>query len=198
MLLQETAEMRDFLRTERLGLQGLQDVASELADVVRYGRVAEPQFLYRIVDLIEAGRTLRVRLSSAPDLFPHLARLAAGIPPLEELAEEIRRIVDSRDAVRDDASERLASLRAEIRSLRDAVRAKVLGVRRREKLSPSFQLEGITIKNGRYVLAVKTDYRSWVAGPIRDRSQKGGTLYIEPEEAVADGDRLDILLDKER
>ncbi|HLU46891.1 MAG TPA: endonuclease MutS2, partial [Planctomycetota bacterium] len=61
-----------------------------------------------------------------------------------------------------------------------------------------FASEGITVKNGRYVLAVKTDYRSWVPGPIRDRSHKGGTLYIEPDEAVIDADRLEVLLDKER
>jgi DNA mismatch repair protein MutS2 len=45
---------------------------------------------------------------------------------------------------------------------------------------------------------VKADFRSWIPGVIRDRSQSGSTLYIEPEELVLDGDALLDVLDQER
>jgi len=56
----------------------------------------------------------------------------------------------------------------------------------------------MTVKNDRYLLPVKAEYRSWVHGPIRDRSQSGATLYVEPDEITLDGDRLLDALDKER
>ncbi|HLU47000.1 MAG TPA: hypothetical protein VK116_02910, partial [Planctomycetota bacterium] len=64
-LLRETQEMRDLLRTERLALQGLQDVAAELREVVTYGRVAEPPFLYRVVEMIDAGKSARAKLTAS-------------------------------------------------------------------------------------------------------------------------------------
>ena len=44
------------------------------------------------------------------------------------------------------------------------------------RLRAAFQGEGMTVKNDRYLLPVKAEYRSWVHGPIRDRSQSGATL----------------------
>jgi DNA mismatch repair protein MutS2 len=69
---------------------------------------------------------------------------------------------------------------------------------KRPDLKKCFQSEGVTLKNDRYLLPVKAEYRSWMKGPVRDRSQSGSTLYIEPEQIVQDGDRLLSLLDRER
>ena len=48
------------------------------------------------------------------------------------------------------------------------------------------QVEGVTIKNDRYLLPVKAEYRSWIHGPARDRSQSGATIYVEPDSITYD------------
>jgi len=194
----ETMELVELLRAERLPLAGLSDVVAELRDLVERGRPAEPGFLYRIVDLIRAGRSLHEALSKDPDLFPHLARLASGIEDLPDLREDIPVTIDARGEVRDEASPKLAEARVRIRERREVIRKRITAVFRRPDLRRCFQAEGVTVKHDRYLLPVKAEHRSQLRGPIRDRSQSGATLYIEPDEIVQPGDELIDLVEDER
>ena len=188
--LAETSELRDFLRTHRLPLQGLSDVVQTLEALSRDGRPAEPGALFEVVDLIRCGDSVVAALGRDPDFFPHLATMAEGLPDLSDLVEEIPRVVHPKDGVRDEASEKLASLRREAATLRNSLRERIGAIRRRPQLSKCLQADNTTVKNDRYLLPVKAEYRSWVRGPIRHRSHKGATLFIEPEEIVQSGDRL--------
>jgi DNA mismatch repair protein MutS2 len=194
----ETMELRDYLSAERLPLSGLSDVAAELERSAARGQPLEPELFFRIAALIEAGLALRQALGRNPLRFPFLARLAAGIEDIPELRAEIPAVLDPRDGVRDDASPRLRQLREEARALRSELRAKAAAILHSPSLRRCFQAEGVTVKGDRYLLPVKADYRASVHGPIRDRSQSGATLYIEPDEISIDGDRLLALLDAER
>ena len=65
--LRQCEEMRAVLRTSRVPLAGVSDVARDLAEIGRRGRPAEPNELYRIVDLIRAGMSLRALFVSKPE-----------------------------------------------------------------------------------------------------------------------------------
>ncbi|MEM7232575.1 MAG: hypothetical protein AAF517_10395 [Planctomycetota bacterium] len=197
-VLAEAAEMRDFLRTERVPLQGLADVSAELKGIREGGQPAEPDLLYRVVDLIRAGQSLKAALTKDVELFPQLHELGAGFQDLPDIRERIPEAVDPKDGVRDEASEKLATLRREARELRDRIRRQTQAIQRRPKLSRCFQSDGLTVRNDRYLLPVKAEYRSWVDGPIRYRSTKGSTLYVEPQEVVLDGDKLVDLVESVR
>jgi DNA mismatch repair protein MutS2 len=194
----ETAEMRSLLAGERLPLSGLSDVAGELASRAEHGRPLEPEVLCRVVDLLDAGRALRHALARRRQELPRLGDLGGALEDLPQLREEIRAAVDPREGVLDGASAKLSELRSAVRALRDSLRERAIGILQRPSLRRAFQAEGVTLKNDRYLVPVKADYRSSVHGPIRDRSQSGATLYVEPEEIVIDGDRLLELLDQER
>ena len=100
--------------------------------------------------------------------------------------------------MRSEASEKLSGLRRDISTLQEKLRLSATALLKRPDLRKCFQSEGVTLKNDRYLLPVKAEYRSWMKGPVRDRSQSGSTLYIEPEQIVQDGDSLLGLLDSER
>ncbi len=196
--LAETEEMRALLKHARLPLAGLKDVTGELDQATGQGRPGEPELLYRVVELLRAGLTVRETLARSPLALPELAALGSCIEDLPILREEIPVRIDPRGAVRDDATEKLAGLRREVEELRASLRTRAGRILAEPRLRAAFQAEGLTFKNDRYLLPVKAEYRSWIHGPIRDRSQSGSTLYVEPDEIAIDGDRLIDLLESER
>jgi len=195
---EETAEMRELLDLERLALSGLSDVSTQMETGASKGRPAEPDFLWKVVDLLRAGLTVRTILTRHADRFPRLRALGEDIEDVPALRERIPEMIDPREGVRDEASEKLAALRLESHELRRMLRARATSILRRPSLRKCFQTDGLTVKNDRYLLPVKAEFRSWMSGPVRDRSHSGSTLYVEPEEIVQDGDLLLTLLDRER
>ncbi|MBI4606663.1 MAG: endonuclease MutS2 [Planctomycetes bacterium] len=194
----DTEEMRALLKHARVPLAGLRDLVGELDRAAGQGRPAEPEALYRVVELLRAGLTAREVLTSSPSALPRLHAMGSSIEDLPDLREEIPAKVDPRGEVRDDATPRLAEVRRLVAELRASLRARAQRILNDPKLRSAFQSEGVTIKDDRYLLPVKAEYRSWVHGPIRDRSQSGSTLYVEPDAITLDGDRLLEALDAER
>ena len=194
----ETRELSELLESTRLPLAGLSDVCSGIEDDDSGGKPLEPEQLYRVVDLLRSGLGVREAFTGDKDRFPALSALGAGIEDLPELREEIPKLIDLHEGVRSEASEKLAGLRRDISALQEKLRLGATAMLKRSDLRKCFQSEGVTLKNDRYLLPVKAEYRSWMKGPVRDRSQSGSTLYIEPEEIVQDGDSLLGLLDRER
>ena len=195
---QETEEMRALSEVERVPLAGLHDVCGDLADSKKGGQPVEPGDLYRVVELLRAGLSLRQVFERHRALCPGLCELAQDFEDLPELREQIPAKIDARDGVRDDASEKLLLYRTEIEDLRKKLRERTAQIRERPALRKCFQHEGVTLRFDRYVLPVKAEYRTLVKGRVRERSQSGSTLFIEPEELLGDGDRLVRLLDQER
>lgn len=112
------------------------------------------------------------------------------------LEDEITTKIISKDAVRDFASDKLYSIRSRIRSLNERIRSKLS-----EYLSKDAQYlqDGIvTIRNDRYVIPVKAEYKSRVRGFVHDRSQTGATFFIEPEYVLELNNELIALTIDER
>ena len=194
----ETRELGELLESARLPLAGLSDVCSGLEDNDSGGKPLEPEHLYRVVDLLRSGLGIREAFCRDESRFPALSELGEELDDLPELRREIPEIIDLHEGVRSEASEKLSNLRRELSSLQEKLRQGAAAMLKRPDLKKCFQSEGVTLKNDRYLLPVKAEYRSWMKGPVRDRSQSGSTLYIEPEQIVQDGDRLLSLLDRER
>jgi DNA mismatch repair protein MutS2 len=176
----------------------VRDVAGESDQLGATGRPGEPDFLFRVVDLLRSALQVKELLLENGTALPELAAVARGIDDLPHLREEIPAKIDPREGVRGDATPKLADLRQRVAELRTALRARAMGILSDPRLRRAFQAEGLSIKNDRYLLPVKAEYRSWVRGPARDRSQSGSTIYVEPESITYDGDLLLEALDKER
>ena len=102
-----------------------------------------------------------------------------ALQPLAPLAGEIRRCILSEDEISDDASPALKSIRRSIGQMNDKVHAQ-LNSMVNGSARTYLQDAVITMRNGRYCLPVKAEYRSQVQGMIHDQSSTGSTLFIEP------------------
>ena len=95
------------------------------------------------------------------------------------LEDDITEKIVSTDQVSDFASDRLYSIRKQIRSLNERIRAKLSEYLTKDA---KYLQDGIvTIRNDRYVIPVKAEYKNQVRGFVHDRSQTGATFFIEPE-----------------
>ncbi len=193
----ETEEMRALLKVTRLPLAGSADIAGELEDMARHGRPAEPDQLYRVLELLRVSRSVHALLTGN-SATPQLSAVLGDLEDLPDLRERIPEAISVREGVRDEASSKLAELRARIRQLRQTLRERAHRILSDSGKRNAFQGGGVAIKNDRYLLPVKGEYRSWVPGPIRDRSHSGATLYIEPEALTLQGDELLDRVDGER
>ena len=102
-----------------------------------------------------------------------------ALQPLAPLAGEIRRCILSEDEISDDASPALKSIRRSIGQMNDKVHAQLTSMVNGSART-YLQDAVITMRNGRYCLPVKAEYRGQVQGMIHDQSSTGSTLFIEP------------------
>ena len=89
------------------------------------------------------------------------------------------KIIDE-NTVADNASSRLASLRRNRKNFEQEVKDKLNGFIHSSTYAKYIMEPIVTIRNNRYVIPVKEEYRSYIKGFIHDTSSSGSTLYIEP------------------
>ncbi|MEA3377133.1 MAG: endonuclease MutS2 [Chloroflexota bacterium] len=182
--LETTGEARTLL-DERPGTSvgGAHDVRPLTADAER-GKVLPPGDLLDVRDTLAAGRRLYRTLNRLESRYPHLARLAGGIRPCQDLIEEIDRCIDDQGGVRDEASPALARIRREVDIAYDRIQAKLEGIIQSSQNASYLQEPIITRREGRYVVPLKAQFKDKIPGVIHDRSSSGVTLFIEPLSAV--------------
>jgi DNA mismatch repair protein MutS2 len=109
--------------------------------------------------------------------------------PLPELDRLLSSTLDDEGEVRDDASPTLRSLRRELRELRADIERR-LGRLAQQSSSAALADTYVTVRNGRYVVPVRAQSASRLAGIVQDRSTSGETLFVEPLFAVEHNNRL--------
>ncbi len=100
--------------------------------------------------------------------------------PLEHISSEIKRCIISENEFADDASRGLKEVRRNIKLANDKLHQQLAKIVKSDALKDKLQDSLITMRNGRYCIPVKQEYRSQVPGMIHDQSQSGSTLFIEP------------------
>ena len=101
------------------------------------------------------------------------------LEPVTALAHEIRRCILAEDAMADDASSALREIRRSMRQMDDRVHS-TLNSMVNGSARTWLQDAVITMRDGRYCLPVKAEYRNQVPGMVHDQSATGATLFIEP------------------
>ncbi len=106
-----------------------------------------------------------------------------GISPLSPVSTEIRRCIPGIDEIADDASAELKNIRRLIRVTQDRIHTR-LGAMVNNTYKAYLQDGVITMRDGRYCIPVKAEYKGNVPGMIHDRSATASTFFIEPAEIV--------------
>ena len=126
-------------------------------------------------------------------LRPYYTRLVV----MQDLTRRVNTAIDGDGRVTDEASPELHRVRQAITSTENAIRQKMQDYTR-GKSAQYLSDPIVTIRNDRYVIPVKTEYRSHFGGVVHDQSQTGQTLYIEPGDVVDMNNRLREHYIKER
>ncbi|MGB9871504.1 MAG: endonuclease MutS2 [Anaerolineae bacterium] len=179
-----TTEARRFLALYPLtDLGGARDVRP-MVEAARREAVLAPADLLDIAQTLQAARRLRQTLTRQEAQFPRLAAIAARLEPCPELVEAIERVLDERGEVRDDASPALARIRSDLRAAHDRLITRLQRIISSPETAPFLQEPIITMREGRYVIPLKADFKGRIRGIVHDRSASGATLFIEPLSVV--------------
>lgn len=120
-----------------------------------------------------------------------------SLMPLEHLAREINRCILSEDEIADDASSELKDIRRNMKAINgkvhDALNKLVSNQDNQAKLQDSL----VTMRNGRYCIPVKAEYKGQFPGMVHDQSSTGSTIFIEPMSVVNLNNELKELAAKE-
>ena len=110
--------------------------------------------------------------------FDSLEPLFASLEPLTPLNNEIKRCILSEDEVADDASPGLSRVRRSMKITADRIHTQLNSILNSTR--SYLQDAVITMRDGRYCLPVKAEYKNQVSGMVHDQSSSGSTLFIEP------------------
>ena len=196
-------ETRDALtrlyKTGFLSFQGLADITPHL-------RLLEINSTLTAKELLEIARllsiTAQVREYGMTEdetmAFDSLNTYFDLLEPLEFLHQRITSCILSADEISDDASSALRDIRKEIKQTNIAIHNKLASIINSQSNRTVLQDALITVRNGRYCVPVKAEYKSTFSGMIHDQSASGSTLFIEPMAVVQLNNKLKELDMKEQ
>ena len=189
--LRRVEEMVNFiLRSEDWHIPTIPDLRGPLRRLAIDGSVWEARELLDTAELIRSARQLRRSVLRYAEDFPSVAAVVERMAKLEDEEAAIRRAIDDHGEVKDDASPELARLRRDLRAARGRI------VQRLERFLASMPERirvpdaSVTLREGRYVVAVRREGRGEVGGIVHDESASGNTLFMEPPVAIELMNRL--------
>lgn len=183
-LLNKTEEAFKYLYTYNVGgIYYFDSVLDELSRVEKGGVLNNAELL-KVVSNLRSARTIKTSILAVNDESLHYVkeivdRLYVNLDFEKEIADKII----SEDEISDNASPKLYSIRKSIRSINARIRSQ-LNSYMRGGMSKYLQDSVVTMRQDRYVIPVKSEYRSFVKGFIHDQSSSGATVFIEPEQVM--------------
>ncbi|MBA2314052.1 MAG: endonuclease MutS2, partial [Chloroflexi bacterium] len=175
--LDETDQARSLI-TDRpgVGIGAAHDIGPWVERAIRGGRL-EPGHFLEIAETLDA--TARLDTALAEERRPLLRDLGRELHPLPGLRSTLARSFDPVGELLDTASPRLGPLRGAVRVAYDRLRRRLDALVGSE-LGGALQEPIVTMRNGRYVVPVRSEARSRVKGIVHDASGSGQTLFVEP------------------
>ena len=158
------------------------------ADMVRIIEMAKktallsPHDLNMVREDILTGRKLVVYFNRVDASYPILKGIIANFSDLDSLESEIKRVITPSLTINDRATPELYEIRSKLKRLESSLNSKVASISM--NYSSYLSDSNVTIRDGHFVLPVKTVYKSKVLGIVYDVSDSGNTTFIEPLEIV--------------
>ncbi|OCS88388.1 endonuclease MutS2 [Caryophanon tenue] len=187
-LLEEMDEGLSILRVKaNVPLGGIFDVRPH-ARRAQIGGMLSATELMEIASTIRASRIFREFIEGIEDEgelhIPHFIERKEALPVLTGIQHEINSCIDDNAQVMDSASQQLRQIRQTLRAEEAKVKSKLENLVRGANASKMLSDAIVTMRNDRYVIPVKQEYRHHYGGIVHDQSSSGQTLFIEPDAVV--------------
>ena len=197
-LIAETTELKRLLSPDRyLPLGGLHDLSPILEKSDKGADILIIEEIMHVKETLRAFRIVKEFLADAKGDYPYLRQLAGEIRLYPEIDAKIENTLNENGAVKNSASPELRSIRKTIQAVKGRIQGRLQSTLRSKSVSPYLQDPIIRERKGRPVIAVKERDASRVPGSVRDRSDRGNTVFIEPEAVRELGNELQAAIDAE-
>ncbi|MGL4666035.1 endonuclease MutS2 [Clostridium butyricum] len=178
-------------------LEGLFDI-HEGVERARKGGTLTPEQLLKIGSTLRAARNMKefFKREDFEKAYERLEDLAYILTPVKNLEDDIERSIVSEEEISDKASTTLYNIRRSLKEKNSSVREKISSIVRSH--SKYLQDDLYTMRGDRYVIPVKSEYKSAVPGIVHDQSSTGATFFIEPMSLVNLNNEIRELVLKEK
>ncbi len=153
--------------------------------------------LLNVASVLHVIRTISQWRSTNEGVTTVLDVYFNALMPNRFLEDSITTAIISEEEIADNASPTLADIRRKIRTQESKVRDQLGKYTHNSNLSKYLQDNIITMRNGRYVIPVRNEYRGEVPGLVHDTSASGATVFIEPMPIVEANNQIKLLKNKE-
>jgi len=198
--LAEVLELKEILETlGDIPIRGLKDIEEILGRLEVEGSILSVQELidvHKQIDLCKGLKRFFHKLKVVKS--PHLQEKISRLSTLKTLEKEILQAISIKGEILDRASPALTDIRHRLGAVRERAKGVLEHLLHQEELQPIFQEQFITLRNGRYVLLIKSDYKHRLKGIIHDQSQSRMTYFFEPLEVVTLNNEINILMGEEK
>lgn len=193
--LENTAQMLGVIsRFGNIDLFGLYDFTAMIGYVRKRG-ILEPYELLQVNDLLRVAEYLKEYGKDIEE--PYIKDLFARISTNDFIKKEIERSIISEDEIADNASSELRNIRRQKARKEADIKAKLNSYISSDRYDDALQDKVVSIRDGRYVVPVKTNKKSVIGGIIHDKSSSGNTIFVEPAAIVELNNQLKDLELKE-
>lgn len=196
----ETSEAASMiLKKGSLHIGGLKNISPYL-DRVSVGGTLSVQELFYICDFLYVSKKAKNygESESKNDNFEILKPFFDRIETIAGLEKDISKCIISDTEVSDEASAALRNIRRNIKSSNDKIKEKLTEIIHSQSYRNMLQDPVITIRNERYCVPVKQEYRNSFNGMVHDQSSTGATVFIEPMSVVQLNNRIKELCSEEK
>lgn len=195
-LLKQVSEAKLYIETKGTPSFGaIKDITKHI-ELARKGGMLSMQMLLDVSCVLSAVMSLESYLS-LPDKAPLLSAFKEKLKPNKYLRDRITCAIVSDEIMADNASSKLFDIRRSIKTASNRIR-EVLAKYTNGAESKYLQEHIVTIRSGRYVVPVKSEYRNEVKGLIHDTSSSGSTVFIEPMQVIEANNKLRSLEAEEK
>ncbi|MBQ2238947.1 MAG: endonuclease MutS2 [Lachnospiraceae bacterium] len=186
-------------RQGNLSFLGVEDVKPSLLRL-NMGASLNTTELLSVSKLLSCVQTAisYCKIDERTEFADALTYLFESLTPLTHLYQDITRCILSPDEIADDASPALKDIRRNIKGINAKVHQQLTQLIASSKNQSMLQDSLVTMRNGRYCVPVKAEYKSQFQGLIHDQSSTGSTLFIEPLGVVNLNNELRDLEGKEQ
>jgi DNA mismatch repair protein MutS2 len=204
--LQETSEFIHLLRSNEVPpLDGILNVRGAVQKLGVAGSMLSTLELLNMATTLGAGRRIKKFFQrfdekgmGAKPQAPLLCAQAAKIQPLKQIEDAVISAIDDKAEVKDSASPALRKVRKQIVRTREDILGRMSGILLDNSFQKVIQEPVITVRDDRYVLPLKPNFRQSLNGVVHGQSGSRSTLFVEPLEILEQNNRLAELRMEER
>src|SRR4030095_169277 len=168
-----------YLRGQRVPFREVPLLAPAIEKLSVVGSRLEIEEIEAVQVFLGQIEGLRVRWKDEAEAYPNLARKAGRLPDLRDLAKRLGQAVHDGE-VDERYSPELARIRRAMETTRSRVTNKLESMLRSPEHASQLQDQLVTVRNGRFVIPVRTDQKRGVEGIIHGTSSSGATVFMEP------------------